>query len=264
VRNFYKIGYINGMTNHIDEMEQKVMTPPDVVCHKYPVNFLFFPEEMRAFRARGSGLATRAQVLAWHDHGFEQIASTIKYTLEYQGGAQGGRFGAFAIWSNGFSSWRGREHNLRAMEQLSKVVDAPTTSTSDAMARACQELGVKKVAYVSPFVSEAFGVLFEEYMRACGVKATFHASLGLSGHKDMKEQPSLKELHKAITERGLDDAEAVCLLITGIFYADSVQALELELKRPVIAAGPVTLWAALRVGGYKRPIYGFGTLLAQH
>jgi maleate cis-trans isomerase len=264
MRNFYKIGYINGMTNHTDEMEQKVMTPADVVCHKYPVNFFFLPKETHKIRERGTGLASREEFQTWHDQGFEQVFSTIKYTLEYQGGAQGGPFGAFAIWSNGFSSWRGREHNLRAMDQISKVVDAPTTSATDGMARACQELGVKRVAWVGPYESRTQGVLFEEYMRTCGVSAVFHASLGLRGHKDLQEQPSLKDLHHAITGKGLGDAEALCLLNTSIFYADSVDALERELGRPVFAAGPVTLWAALRIGGYKRPIYGFGTLLAQH
>jgi maleate isomerase len=150
------------------------------------------------------------------------------------------------------------------MEQLSEIVQAPTTSTSDAMARACKELGIKKIAYVTPYVSDTVGTLFEEYMQTCGVRAVFHSSLGLRGHKDMKEQPSTKELRRAVMEKDMGDAEALCLLITGIFYADSVQALELELKRPVFAAGPATLWAALRIGGYRRPIYGFGTLLADH
>jgi maleate isomerase len=132
------------------------------------------------------------------------------------------------------------------------------------MVRACTELGVKRVAYVNPYVSTAQGTLFEEYMAECGVSAVFHASLGVRNHLDLKEQPSLKELRRLIVEKELGDAEALCLLITGVFYADSVQALELELKRPVFAAGPVTLWAALRAGGYRRPIEGFGTLLAEH
>jgi maleate cis-trans isomerase len=132
------------------------------------------------------------------------------------------------------------------------------------MVRACHELGIKRVAYLNPNVGSAQGEYFEEYMRACSVDPVFHGSLGIRGHQDQREQPSLGELRRAVMQKDLGAAEAVCLLMTGIFYADSVQALELDLKRPVFAAGPVTLWAALRLGGYSAPIYGFGSLLAEH
>ena len=57
------------------------------------------------------------------------------------------------------------------------------------------------------------------------------------------------------------DADGVLIAGTGFRCVAILEALEHDLKRPVISANQASLWHCLRLAGVKEPVAGYGALL---
>jgi maleate isomerase len=58
-----------------------------------------------------------------------------------------------------------------------------------------------------------------------------------------------------------DDADGVLIAGTGFRCVAILDALEQELKRPVLSANQASLWQCLRASGVHTPVPGYGNLL---
>jgi maleate isomerase len=57
-----------------------------------------------------------------------------------------------------------------------------------------------------------------------------------------------------------DDVDAVFVSCTSIRLAESVEALERIINKPVISSNIATAWHCLRLAGYGEDVAGFGEL----
>ena len=57
-----------------------------------------------------------------------------------------------------------------------------------------------------------------------------------------------------------DDADGVLIAGTGFRCVGIIDALEQDLKRPVLSANQVSLWHCLRLSGVHAPVSGYGNL----
>lgn len=82
----------------------------------------------------------------------------------------------------------------------------------------------------------------------------------LYGH-GMGFEQEVEPLYAQIKAACPADADGVLIAGTGFRCAAILEALEQDLKRPVVSANQASLWHCLRAAGVRTPIDGYGSLL---
>jgi maleate isomerase len=132
----------------------------------------------------------------------------------------------------------------------------PSLTTSGALLDALTELGVSRVALVTPYTVSVTRSL-EEYVAEAGVLVTGCAYMGLTRHIWKVPYRQVSEMaHRAVRA----DAQALFISCTNLPTYDVIPQLEAELRIPVISANQVTMWAALRRLG-TRAVGPYQTLI---
>jgi len=143
------------------------------------------------------------------------------------------------------------------VERLASLIGAPAVTAAGAVRAALQHLGVKRVALGTPYqesVSEEGKVFWE----AAGFEIVGYRRLGDTGSIYDETEASAYELARAADA---PEADAVLLSGTGLPTVGIIDRLERELRKPVVSSTQACLWQALRLGGSRQPITGFGRLL---
>ncbi|GCB49080.1 decarboxylase [Streptomyces sp. NL15-2K] len=118
----------------------------------------------------------------------------------------------------------------------------PSVTTSGALLEALEELGVRRVALVTPYTVSVTRAL-EEYVAEAGVTVSGCAYMGLTRHIWKVPYRDVADMaRKAVG----GDADALFISCTNLPTFDVIPQLEAELRMPVISANQVTMWAALR------------------
>ncbi|AYC41006.1 maleate cis-trans isomerase family protein [Streptomyces griseorubiginosus] len=125
---------------------------------------------------------------------------------------------------------------------MTRAGAVPSLTTSGALLDALAELGVTRVALVTPYTVSVTRAL-EEYVAEAGVSVAGCAYMGLTRHIWKVPYREVSEMaHKAVRP----DAQALFISCTNLATYDVIPQLEAELRIPVISANQVTMWAALR------------------
>lgn len=136
----------------------------------------------------------------------------------------------------------------------------PCTTPLTAGAAAFEALGVSKIAVLTPYVDEVNRTIRTSLVEA-GVCISSFFSFGLESDVDMALIPA-DTLIAAAAEADCADSEALFISCTALRTVGIVAELESRLGKPVVTSNQAMFWHALRLGGYKRHIEGFGTLLS--
>ncbi|MGC9536146.1 maleate cis-trans isomerase family protein [Streptomyces sp. UG1] len=142
----------------------------------------------------------------------------------------------------------------RAMcEAMTQAGAVPSVTTSGALLEALAELGVRRVALVTPYTVSVTRAL-EEYVAEAGAVVTGCAYMGLTRHIWKVPYRDVADMARRAVRRGADVLFISC---TNLPTYDVIPQLEAELRIPVLSANQVTMWAALRrvgtcaVGSYQ-------------
>ncbi|GGX89679.1 maleate cis-trans isomerase family protein [Streptomyces fructofermentans] len=131
----------------------------------------------------------------------------------------------------------------RAMcEAMTRAGAVPSLTTSGALLRALEELGVRRIALVTPYTVSVTRAL-EDYLAGAGVTVTGRAHMGLTRHIWKVPYRNVVDMARGAV-RG--SAGALFISCTNLPTYDVIPQLEAELRIPVISANQVTMWAALR------------------
>ncbi|WP_409471930.1 maleate cis-trans isomerase family protein [Streptomyces sp. HC307] len=133
----------------------------------------------------------------------------------------------------------------RAMcEAMTRAGAVPSVTTSGALLEALGELGVRRVALVTPYTVSVTRSL-EKYVAEAGVKVTGCAFMGLT--RDIWKVPyrDVADMARQAVRRRAG-ADALFIACTNLPTYDVIPQLEAELRMPVLSANQVTVWAALR------------------
>ncbi|MFG2314084.1 MULTISPECIES: maleate cis-trans isomerase family protein [Streptomyces] len=133
----------------------------------------------------------------------------------------------------------------RAMcEAMTWAGAVPSVTTSGALLDALTELGVRRVALVTPYTVSVTRAL-EAYVAEAGVAVTGCAFMGLTRHIWKVPYRDVAGMaRQAVPAPGA--ADALFISCTNLPTYDVIPQLEAELRIPVISANQVTMWAALR------------------
>ena len=131
----------------------------------------------------------------------------------------------------------------RAMcEAMTRSGAVPSVTTSGALLEAITELGVRRIALVTPYTVSVTRAL-EEFVAEAGVTVTGCAYMGLTRH--IWKVP-YREVVAMARQAIRGDADALFISCTNLPTYDVIPQLEAELRVPVLSANQVTMWAALR------------------
>ncbi|MFE9252922.1 aspartate/glutamate racemase family protein [Streptomyces sp. NPDC007088] len=152
---------------------------------------------------------------------------------------------AYACTSGSFvGGVAGERAMCQAMESGGEV---PALTTSGALLEALTELGVRRVAIVTPYTRSVTQSL-EDYLAEAGVTVAGREGLGLTRHIWKVPYRDVADMARH-AGRGTADAgppEALFISCTNLPTYDVIPQLEAELRIPVLSANQVTMWAALR------------------
>ncbi|MFJ8144826.1 decarboxylase [Streptomyces sp. NPDC096094] len=133
----------------------------------------------------------------------------------------------------------------RAMcEAMTWAGAVPSVTTSGALLDALAELGVRRVALVTPYTVSVTRAL-EAYVAEAGVTVTGCAFMGLTRHIWKVPYRDVADMARQAVP-GPGAADALFISCTNLPTYDVIPQLEAELRIPVISANQVTMWAALR------------------
>ncbi|MER6011760.1 maleate cis-trans isomerase family protein [Streptomyces bluensis] len=131
----------------------------------------------------------------------------------------------------------------RAMcEAMTRAGAVPSVTTSGALLDALNELGVRRLALVTPY-TVSVTLALEGYLAEAGITVTGRAFMGLTRHIWKVPYRDVVDMARRAVRA---PADALFISCTNLPTYDVIPQLEAELRMPVISANQVTMWAALR------------------
>ena len=135
-------------------------------------------------------------------------------------------------------------------------LDAVTATSS--MVISLKALGVRKVALATPYCRELDEKLLD-YFAAGDIKVVGIQSLQLDNWEAMNNQTP-DAVYRLVKQADHPDAEAVLVLSTNLPTFEVLQALEEDLRKPVVSTNQAMVWAACRRLGLGDSVSGYGSL----
>jgi maleate isomerase len=165
---------------------------------------------------------------------------------------------AESIWGGGLEPSRKIAKRIR-----DRAGDVPVTQAADALPAAFQALGIKrKIGLLTPYFPVAAGHLgkfFAEFglevVRAVHLSCTGPVEIGFTTER---------QLITALREIDGDDIEGIVQFGANLPMQRVAAEAERWLFKPVLSVNTVTYWHALRSGGIKDKLYGYGSLMWDH
>ncbi len=139
-----------------------------------------------------------------------------------------------------------------------KIGDVPLVTATDATAAALTAMGAKRIAAISP-MSDEFSKSVADYYQSLGFEVPYHTGLQVGRPQDIIKI-GYAEAREAFLKLDHDDVDTFLHVGGALGIADSIEALEKELGRPVVSVNVATYWCALRTLGIADPLSGFGQL----
>lgn len=158
--------------------------------------------------------------------------------------------------------WDGLAASRKLKAQLHERTGLPISMGSEACEAAFQELGMRKIAVITPYqpVGDRNVVRFFE-------EAGFVVKRikGLRCESPVKiAHVSEAQLRDALIELDGDDIDGLVQVGTNLAMARLAGNAETWLSKPVVAINTAIYWHALRASGVTDRMSGFGSLLERH
>jgi maleate cis-trans isomerase len=145
-------------------------------------------------------------------------------------------------------------------ERLSAELKIPLATALHSSAAALQALGIKRALLMTP-VDDKLKDLYRDYLGDFGIAAIYPAQT-LRAHTDAQKLSAAEVT--AMTKKSFAEHAGA----DGIYFQGALldplkvlDALEIELKVPIVASNPAMLWYVLSQLGLSYEIDGYGKLL---
>ena len=159
----------------------------------------------------------------------------------------------------GSSMSGGIEMEKRVVHDMSALTDRPALSAASSVTAALRALGARRLVFISETRQEGHDKK-AAFLREAGYELLVSKAAGLPGTDAFCTTPPQFWYDLAIAQRR-DDADAIFISCANIHSVDVIDALERELKKPVVTSNQAALWHALRTIGIDDAVPGLGKLL---
>jgi maleate isomerase len=152
----------------------------------------------------------------------------------------------------------GLAHEATIVDIVEKASGCPTISTAQAITRAFDQVGIKKLVLLSPYV-KATNEHEIKYLGEAGYTVVHELGLGLESHAYSKVTP--EEWKKVVKENTRDDADGYFLSCTNTRMIEAIDDLERDLGKPVVNSNQAVLWTCLNKFGIRHSGENLGRLV---
>jgi maleate isomerase/arylmalonate decarboxylase len=151
----------------------------------------------------------------------------------------------------------------RALEERIRTNSgAKTVTAAGALVLSLIRLGVRRIAFASPYVSEINDVAVE-FLSGSGFETVARSEVDERLDNDGQRALDPDAVFTLAAAADHPAAEAIVLSCTDMRAVETLDKLESVLRKPVICSNQALLFAALELLGFNDSIYGFGRLLAE-
>lgn len=158
--------------------------------------------------------------------------------------------------------WGGKAGNDDFVGRVRGLSGLEVSTGADACGRACEALGIRRVAVLTPYqpvadaqVRDFFGDIGLDVVRLTGLKCPSATAIS--------EVPE-DTLRRTLRDLDGPDVEGIIQVGTNLSMLRLADEAERWLGKPVLAINATTVWHALRANGITDRRHGFGTLLREH
>ena len=155
---------------------------------------------------------------------------------------------------------------------LEKKLGLPTLFMGMSVVRALKHIGAHSVAVACQYYCEGWKERYVQFLEDAGFKVLSMenwVSQGAFPNDEEVRRNMIRRFHMSLVYRNAklvanNHPEADCVVISGggIFTMDIMNALEMDLKKPVISSSGAFFWDIFRRMGVYEPLPGRGSLLA--
>ncbi len=141
--------------------------------------------------------------------------------------------------------------------RISSETSLPSTTTSTAAVKALNQLGVRRVAVLSPHIDE-LNERLRKFLEGNGLEVVHLRGLNKLRGIENIPQEEIHELVVHLVDRA--DADGIFISCTGMRTSNVLDRLEDATGKPVVSALQATIWETLRLANapYEQP--GIGSL----
>jgi maleate cis-trans isomerase len=152
---------------------------------------------------------------------------------------------------------KGLAHESAIVEIIEKASGCPTLTTAQAITAAFNQLGIKKLVLISPYVKET-NEHEVRYLNEAGYTVLHELGLGLETHGYSAVTP--EEWRTIVQENARADADGYFLSCTNTRMIEAIGDIERETGKPAVSSNQATIWACLRKLGIEYSDAGLGRL----
>lgn len=162
-------------------------------------------------------------------------------------------------WNGTSAGWLGFDRDLELCRKITDETGIPATSTVLAQNEVFRILGVRKLALVTPYLTEIQDRIIANY-QTIGVQVTADRRLEDRGNFSFAEySPQL--IADLVRGVAASEPDAIAIFCTNFRGAPVVEELERDLGILIVDSVAVTLWSTLRIAGLATTeIRGWGRL----
>ena len=154
----------------------------------------------------------------------------------------------------------GLTHEKAIVDIIEQASNCPTITTAQALTRAFERLGIKKLELISPYV-QATNQLEVNYLSETGYTVLHEKGLALESQAYATVTP--EEWKKVVKQNLRADADGYFLSCTNTRMIEAVADLENDLGKPVVNSNQATIWACLQKLGITHRDSRLGRLFSQ-
>ena len=155
----------------------------------------------------------------------------------------------------------GLAHERAILDIVEQASGCQTISTAQAITRAFDQTGIKKLVLISPYV-KATNEHEVHYLAEAGYTVVHELGLGLESDAYAKVTPD--EWKTVVKKNARDNADGYFLSCTNTRMIEAIDDLEKDLSKPVVNSNQATLWACLKKLGIKSSAQGLGRLFREN
>jgi maleate isomerase len=155
----------------------------------------------------------------------------------------------------------GQAGEARILDLVEKASGCRALTTGLAIKEALDQLRLKKLVLISPYV-KATNEHEIEFLGQAGYAVVHDLGLGLTGGGDEYLRITPGEWADLTVDNRRDEADGYFLSCTATSMIDAIEDVERRLDKPVVNSNQAVLWAALRRMDVTAPIAGLGRLFA--
>lgn len=142
------------------------------------------------------------------------------------------------------------------MAAVSKGI--PVTTTSSASLAALRAVGAKRIAFVSPYVSEIVE-RGRRFFAEAGFDVRSADGMGIANDHEIGAVP-IERVYDYVRKSVGPDIDGVFISCTNLLSVGAIEPLEQDLGIPVVSAVQASFWQCLRMAGIRDRVSGFGRL----